>query len=135
MSSNSRIERRRQIQACAVAAPPLKWHDPSLLQIGECRTEYVTWHRALTRLAHDLAGKLKQFQPIAPGAAAMPCITGDAPVSRVVARRDLGGIYAGLPLTPRRSSGGKPIESPIEAETRASHALAPRTKRRKPLLA
>jgi len=114
---------------------PLDWQRPEPLHIGECRAEYVAWHAALVSLAVALAGQLVEFEPVAPGAAAMPWITGEAPASRIVARRDLGEIDAGLPLAPRRRAAGKPIESPIEAETRAAYNLASRTKKRKTIAA
>lgn len=110
---------------------PLDWQCPAPLHIGECRAEYVAWHVALVSLAADLVGKLKEFEPTPPAAAAMPWITGEAPASRIVARRDLGEVDVGLPLAPRRRAAGKPIESPIEAETRAAYNSASRTKRRK----
>lgn len=89
---------------------PINWHDPSLLHIGECRAEYVAWHHALTRLALDLAGKLKEFEPMAPVAAALPWITGETPTSRIVARRDFGNI----------DIAGKLVEPKIQAKTRAA---------------
>lgn len=110
---------------------PLDWQCPAPLHVGECRAEYVAWHGALVSLAGALAGRLKEFEPTMPAAAAMPWITGEAPASRIVARRDLGAVDLGLPLAPRRRAAGKPVESPIEAETRAAYNLASRTKRRK----
>ena len=110
---------------------PLDWQCPAPLHLGECRAEYVAWHAALVSLAADLAGKLAEFEPVAPCAPAMPWLTGEAPASRIMARRDLGDVDQGLPLAPRRRAPGRPIESPIEAKTRAAYNLASRTKRRK----
>lgn len=108
---------------------PIDWQCPAPLHVGECRAEYVAWHSALDLLARDLAGKLKEFEPTAPSAAAMPWITGEAPASRILAGRDLGA--ADPALSPRRRAAGRPVESPIEAKTRAAYNLASRTKRRK----
>lgn len=88
---------------------PLNWQGPSMLHLGECRAEYVAWRAALGALALDLAGKLKEFEPVAPGVAALPWVTGEAPVSRVVGTRDLSGGSAGLPLAPHREAKLRPL--------------------------
>jgi len=110
---------------------PIEWHDPAPLHVAECRAEYVAWHLSLVALVDMLAGKLVEFEPMYPSAAAMPWITGEVPASRIVARRDLGDVSVGLPVAPRRRAPGAPVESPIEAESRTAYNLASRTKRRK----
>jgi hypothetical protein len=106
---------------------PIEWGDPAPLQIGEARAEYVAWHFALSSLARDLAGKLVMFEPSAPSAPALPWIDGEAPASRIVGRRDLSACDVDQALTPRRGRpAGKPIESPIEAESVASYNRASR---------
>lgn len=112
---------------------PLHWHDPSPLHIAECRAEWVTWHGALTRLAGALAGKLALFDVTPPAAAALPWLDDAAP-ARIIRGRNLAREGVDHNLTPRRDRpAGKPVESPIEAETVASYARASREKMRKPL--
>lgn len=109
---------------------PLNWHDPSPLHIGECRAEYLTWHTALVMLAADLAGKLDRFDVLPPSAARAPWIVDN--VSRIIPGRDLSAAGVEQGLVPKRPNiAGKPIESPIEAETVASYNRASRTKMRK----
>jgi hypothetical protein len=111
---------------------PISWGDPSVLQIAECRAEYVIWRAALTGLVDALRGTLKEFEPTLPAAAALPWVHGVEPVSRVVAVRPLADLDIETGMTPRRSSSAlPPIESPIEAETVRSYAIASRSKMRK----
>jgi hypothetical protein len=110
---------------------PLNWHDPSPLHIGECRGEWVTWHGALVRLAGELDGKLKLFDVEAPALPLLPWRDDTAP-ARIIKGRNLARPGVDHNLTPRRDRPvGKPVESPIEAETVASYARASRTKMRK----
>ncbi|MCR6735517.1 MAG: hypothetical protein NVV83_16210 [Afipia sp.] len=111
---------------------PINWHDPSMVHIGECRAEYVAWHVALVSLAATLSGKLSAFDPVAPGAARLPWITGETPASRVIDGRDLSSEFAAeLTTAPKRKAALRPVESPIEAESVAAYARASRTKMRK----
>jgi hypothetical protein len=113
---------------------PLLWHEPSMVHVGECRAEWVTWHGALTRLALALAGKLETFDVVAPALPLLPWVTGsDRP--RVIAGRDLASEAFDPRLAPKRHAPGKPTESPIEAETIASYARASRGKMRKSVAA
>jgi hypothetical protein len=111
---------------------PLLWHEPSVLHVAECRAEWVTWHGALNRLAAGLAGKLSAFEVVPTSLPLMPWRTGsDRP--RVIAGRDLSDATAFDPrTTPQRNIfAGKPVESPIEAETARSYTAASRKKIKK----
>lgn len=110
---------------------PINWHDPSPMHIGECRAEWIAWHHALAALARDLDGALDAFDVMP---STLPLRPWDQPIvaSRIIKGRDLsrGDVEAGL--VPRRpATGGKPIESPIEAETVASYNRASREKVRR----
>lgn len=96
---------------------PLDWQCPSMLHVGDCRAEYVAWHGALVQLVADLDGKLAEFQPTPPAAAALPWITGPTPVSRVVPGRDLG-VVDGLPIQPRREISSRPLGNPRASRVR-----------------
>jgi hypothetical protein len=106
---------------------PLEWCDPSPLTIADARAEYIAWYLALVTLANRLRGKLADHEPAHPSAPMMPWLaTGAAP--RVIMR----DLYPTTAETPARRPGvGKPIESPIEAESVASYNRASRTKMRK----
>jgi hypothetical protein len=110
---------------------PINWHDPSLLHIGECRAEWVTWHHALVKLAADLAGALDAFEVQSLALPLMPWdVEGQAP--RILAGRDLSRADVELRLVPKRAGSVlPPIESPIEAETVASYGRASREKMRR----
>lgn len=107
---------------------PINWHNPSPLQVGECRAEYVMWLAALRRLADDLDGKLDAFDVYPSDTPMFPWLTG-VPARRVLAGRDLSAGDIDPGLAPRRHRPvGKPVESPIEAETVASYNRASRKK-------
>jgi hypothetical protein len=111
---------------------PLEWCSPTPLTIADARAEYVAWHAALDTLAHDLAGKLRNFEVTPPAAPFMPWLDRAALVSRLIFR-DAFARYAshGLPLAPKRKAPGKPTESQIEAETVAAYNRASREKMKK----
>lgn len=112
---------------------PIEWHDPAPLSVAHSRAEWLAWHGALTSLAHDLADALREYAPTAPALPLMPWLDPAPLVARVILRDAFARYEAhGLPLAPKRHAGGKPIESPIEAETVASYKKASREKMRKP---
>lgn len=96
---------------------PLQWLNPSMIQIGEARAEYHAWHQSLHRLAGALAGQLKEFEPVAPAAPALPWITGGAPAPRIIMPLNAASLDV-LPLAPKRKAAGRPVESEIEALSR-----------------
>jgi hypothetical protein len=110
---------------------PLEWCDPMPISIAHSRAEFVAWHAALAHLANVLDGALKSF---APAPLALPLMPWLSPTlaTRVIFR-DAFARYdtVGLPLQPKREAGRAPIESPIEAETRASYGRASREKMRR----
>lgn len=107
---------------------PLQWLDPAPLHVAEARGEYVAWHAALCALAADLAGRLAEFDPVAPFAPALPWITGEAPAGRVLGNGEIIADADILPPAPQRKAAGRPAFSPIEAESAASYARASRLK-------
>ncbi|WP_315701306.1 MULTISPECIES: hypothetical protein [unclassified Bradyrhizobium] len=110
---------------------PLDWHEPAPLHIGECRAEWVTWCNALDDLSRALAGKLATIEVQPRTAASMPWCDGSS-APRVLAGRKLTLADVELGFAPRRNAfAGKPVESPIEAETVKSYARASRQKMRK----
>ena len=112
---------------------PIEWHDPSPLSVAHSRAEWVAWHGALSALALDLAGALRQYEPTPPALPLMPWLDPAPHAARVIFRDAFAAYEAkGYPLSPRRRPAGKPIESPIEAETVASYKKASREKMRKP---
>jgi hypothetical protein len=110
---------------------PIDWSDPPLITIGHARGEYVAYHDALTALARDLDGVLKEFAPTPPAIARAPWITGQTPISRVL---DDGLpphlLTVRLPIAPKRHAPGKPIESKIEAAARQDRAQAAADRRK-----
>jgi hypothetical protein len=111
---------------------PIEWCDPSPLSIADARAEYVAWHSALVTLADDLAHRLEDHLPTVPTVPMLPWLAPETLATRVI-YRDAFARFAthGLPLAPKRRAAGKPVESPIEAETRAAYARASREKMRK----
>jgi hypothetical protein len=106
---------------------PLEWCDPSPLSIADARAEYVAWYLALVSLVDTLRGKLADHEAVRPSAAMMPWLA-PAEHSRVIMRN----LFPAMMAKPApRPVVGKPIESPIEAETVASYNRASRTKMRK----
>jgi hypothetical protein len=109
---------------------PLNWCLPSPLHIGECRAEWIAWHHALNSLADSLDGALAAFDvyPVA-----LPLRPWDEPIieSRIIKGRDLSQGDVDPALAPRRRAAGKPIESPIEAESVAAYNRASREKVRR----
>ena len=97
---------------------PLQWGDPSMISIGHARAEYVFWHDALTTLARDLIGRLAEWDAQPPALAAMPWITGQTPVSRVLGVADVVATPIGLPLAPRRDPSSRPIAGPRKSSVR-----------------
>lgn len=108
---------------------PLLWDNPSVLQIGHARAEYVAWHSALVALSAGLTGRLAEFEPTPPLAAATPWIVDDEPQPRVLSGR-VARVDGTLPLQPRRPPAARPIESRIEMQMRADRAARSRDRRR-----
>jgi hypothetical protein len=106
---------------------PLQWgKDPSMIMVGHSRAEYVAWHGALISLAKALKGKLAEYEPTAPALMPMPWITGQTPASRVLSDgRPPGLLTVKLPLAPKRSAPGRPVESAIKRESRRSYRKTP----------
>jgi hypothetical protein len=111
---------------------PIEWCDPAPLSIADARAEYVAWHTALATLADDLAHKLEDHLPTGPTVPMLPWLAPETLATRMI-YRDAFARFAthGLPLAPKRRAAGKPVESPIEAETRTAYARASREKMRK----
>lgn len=110
---------------------PLEWCDPVPLSVAHSRGEFVAWHMALSHLAAVLDGSLASFAVTPMATPLMPWLSPSLS-TRIIFRETFARFDAvGLPLQPKRQSGGKPIESPIEAETRASYNRASREKMRR----
>jgi hypothetical protein len=108
---------------------PISWGDPSMISIGHSRAEYVAWYGALIALAKTLKGKLAEYEPTAPAVMPTPWITGQTPVSRVLSDGKSPGLFtAKLPLAPKRTAAGRPVESAIESESRRAYRRAPKAK-------
>lgn len=89
---------------------PLNWNNPSVLAIGDARAEYLAWRDALAFLATALAGRLNEFEPLAPAAARLPWVKDDEPKSRVLSDgMPLGVMTAILPLRPKREAPCRPL--------------------------
>jgi hypothetical protein len=110
---------------------PIEWHDPAPLSVAHSRAQFVAWHAALSHLATVLDGALESYAPTPLALPVMPWLS-PALATRVIFR-DAFARYdtVGLPLQPKREAGIAPIESPIEAETRASYNRASREKMRR----
>jgi hypothetical protein len=110
---------------------PIEWCDPAPLSIAHARAQYVAWHAALSHLATVLAAALESFAPAPLALPLMPWLSPTLATRLIF--RDAFARYdtVGLPLQPKREAGRAPIESPIEAETRASYGRASREKMRR----
>lgn len=107
----------------------LNWNDPAPIKIGEVRAEYVAWHAALVSLAASLCDQLHEFTPSLPAAAALPWITGETPVSRVLSDGVPSGLMTmPLPLGPKRAPALPPLESDIARESRLWRSRSGREK-------
>jgi hypothetical protein len=110
---------------------PLEWCDPAPLSVAHSRAQFVAWHMALSHLAAVLDGALESYAPAPLALPVMPWLSPSL-ATRVIFRDAFARFDAvGLPLQPKRAAGGAPIESPIEAETRASYNRASREKMRR----
>lgn len=115
------VKLRGMYDFAACPRSPLHWSDPGLLAVGHARAEYVFWHQALCGLVEALAGKLVEFEPIAPAARPRPWITGQAPASKVHSDGKTSDVRP-LPLAPKRKAAGPPLESDIERQMREGAA-------------
>ncbi len=133
MHKNSGRARKRDGEYTFSMSPrsPLDWCDPQPLSVAHARAQFVAWHSALNALAADLAGRLSDFEPLPLALPLLPWLS--ASVATRVIFRDAFARYADqdFPLTPKRHAAGKPVESPIEAETVASYKRASREKMKK----
>ncbi|WP_316234982.1 MULTISPECIES: hypothetical protein [unclassified Bradyrhizobium] len=137
LRKNEGRARKREGEYALAMLPrsPLNWHDPAPLHIGECRAEWVAWRQALDLLVADLAGKLETIEVQPSALPLMPWRDG-ASRARLIKGRDLGRADVEPWLAPKRERpAGKPVESPIEAETIASYNRASREKIKKTVAA
>jgi len=133
MQKNEGRARKRDGEYTLSMSPrsPLEWHDPAPLSVAHSRAQFVAWHMALSHLAGVLDGALESFDVLPLAVPLMPWLSSSL-ATRVIFRDAFARFDAvGLPLQPKRSAGGPPIESPIEAETRASYNRASREKMRR----
>lgn len=79
---------------------PITWGDPKIKTVAEQRAEYTIWWRALTMLASQLAGKLKEHEAAPLDCAAMPWLAPPPKVPRVHGER--ASVSKPLPLAPAR---------------------------------
>jgi hypothetical protein len=133
MKKNEGRARKRDGEYTIAMSPrsPIEWCDPMPLSVAHSRAEFVAWHTALSHLASVLDGALESFAPAPLALPLMPWLSPSL-ATRVIFR-DAFARYdtVGLPLQPKREAGRAPIESPIEAETRASYGRASREKMRR----
>jgi hypothetical protein len=110
---------------------PLDWCDPMPLSVAHSRAEFVAWHMAMSHLVTVLDGALESFAATPIALPLMPWLSPSL-ATRVIFRDAFARFdTVGLPLQPKREAGIAPIESPIEAETRASYNRASREKMRR----
>ena len=133
MSKNEGRARKRDGEYTFSMSPrsPLEWCDPMPISVAHSRAEFVAWHQGLTALAHDLAGRLSRYEPVPLALPLLPWLSPN--VATRVIFRDAFARYAseGYPLAPKRRAAGKPVESPIEAESVAAYNRASREKVRR----
>jgi hypothetical protein len=133
MQKNEGRARKRDGEYTLSMSPrsPIEWSDPAPLSVAHARAQFVAWHMALSHLAAVLDGALESFAPIPLALPVMPWLSPSL-ATRVIFRDAFARFdTVGLPLQPKREAGRAPIESPIEAETRASYGRASREKMRR----
>jgi hypothetical protein len=79
---------------------PIAWGEPKIKTAAEQRAEYTIWWRALTMLANQLDGRLKEHEAAPPDCPAMPWLTPPPPMPRVHGERT--DAVKPLPLAPFR---------------------------------
>jgi hypothetical protein len=103
---------------------PLQWDNPSMIQIGHARAEYLAWYSALVSLAEKLRDALVEFEILPPVVTRLPWISGQTPESRVLG--DGGSMTVPLALQPKRKAPGKPLESDIAMKSRKKRRILPK---------